>query len=536
VHTAALKLAALVLCFSCLLCACTTTETADRTVHDTTNETEILSGAETTGEPEEKLSSFSLSYIPSYGFNPFTCECLTNRTAFSLLYEGLFTVSGSFEAEPVLCDTFRVSEDQKTYVFTLVQGVTFTDGTALTASDVVASLQAARNSSFYSGRLSHIDSISAADQSTVQITLDTPYENLPLVLDVPILKDGTQDAEDPVGTGPYALSGADAERSLVRYSGWWQDKAPVVDVAQVTLVAASSPTEIRDDFEFGTTDLVCTDPNSATSVGYHCNYEVWDCSTTILQYLGFNYYSAIFSSKTLRAAVTYAVDRSTIVTELMSGCAAAASLPCAPQSPFYDNKLAAGYAYDPSQFRAALADSGVTGTESSPGTFLVCAADPKRVSVAQYIADALQALGLYLTVESLDYDSYVSALQAGNYDLYYGEVKLPANFDLSCFYNSDGALCLGGIVDGEAETLCMSALANSGSYNDLFTMVMDDAAICPVLFKYYAVYMSRGKVDYLAPALDDVIHTAGGRTLSDANVSYDESSSGTEPTDASDLP
>ncbi|MBD9241607.1 MAG: hypothetical protein EGQ64_04805 [Ruminococcaceae bacterium] len=66
-----------------------------------------------------------------------------NRAAFSLLYESLFVVSSHFRAEPLLCESFTASEDGKTYRYTLVSGVSFSDGTPLTAQDAAASLEAA---------------------------------------------------------------------------------------------------------------------------------------------------------------------------------------------------------------------------------------------------------------------------------------------------------------------------------------------------------------------------------------------------------
>lgn len=515
----------LLLCLTAALAGCTAPEPADRTVFTPTDNTEILSGVETQ-PPAETLQTFSLSYFPAFGFNPYRCASLTNRTAFSLLYEGLFTVTGSFEAEPVLCDTFSVSEDQMTYRFTLISGVKFTDGTPLEAEDVAASIRAAQGSDYYAGRLAYVSGVSALDSATVEIRLTTPFENLPLVLDVPVVSAETVDDDAPIGTGPYALQGKGAKLHLQRSSHFWQSRPPVVDIDAITLVPVKTPNEIRDNFEFGTTHLVCTDPNAAASVGYHCNYEVWDCSTTIMQYIGFNRTAGPFTNDTLRASVTYAINRTKIVTESMDGYAAAASLPCAPQSPFYDNTLAESYAYDPVKFRTAVTGVGTGTTADDPAIFLVCSSDPKRVIVAQHIADMLMKYGLHLTVRAVDYDSYIAALKAGNYHMYYGEVRLPANFDLRSFYDAGGDLCFGGIVNSSIAELCTQALKNSGSYNDLFATVMDDASICPVLFKYYAVYMSRGTVEYLSPALDNALHVNSNRTLADASTPYD---TGTAP-------
>lgn len=514
------------------LCGCSNPEAEDSALYATaTNNTEILSGVD---EPVQAtpLENFAVSYLPEAGFNPFTCASTTNRTLFTFLYDSLFTITSDFQAEPVLCDTFSVSEDQQTYRFTLVPGVTFSDGSALSADDVVASLQAGRNSKYYAGRLSHVSGVRALDGTTVEVTLDTPFENLPLVLDVPVVKAGTTDQDAPIGTGSYAVSGS----TLRRCTKDWHSRTPVIDVASISLLAADSPNQIRDDFEFGNTGLVCTDPNTAGSVGYHCNYDVWDCSTTIMQYIGFNCTSGLFVNNALRTGMTYAIDRATLISQELDGYAEAASLPCSPCSPFYDATLAEQYAYSPTAFQTALQNSGALYTEDAPGTFLVCSSDPAKVSTAQAIAKMLEEQGFYVNVKAVDFDTYRSTLAAGNYDMYYGEVKLSANFDLSCFYTLDGSLNFGGIADSDIAQLCLDALKNSGSYQNLFTAVMDDGAICPVLFKNYAVYMSRDAVDYIAPAIDNALHVPSGRTLADANITYESPADSTDETSSDDTP
>ena len=77
-------------------------------------------------------TGFGLAYIPEYGFNPYSCTCITNRPIFSLVYEPLFVLGSGFQPEPVLCERFAVSENGKTYVISICEGVTFSDGTALT--------------------------------------------------------------------------------------------------------------------------------------------------------------------------------------------------------------------------------------------------------------------------------------------------------------------------------------------------------------------------------------------------------------------
>lgn len=527
------RLIALTLALLLFLSGCAGQETPSQT-----------SESEPATEPEETTAAaddtFGLSYLPEYGLNPYTCTATVNRAVFSLLYESLFVVSNQFRAEPLLCESFTASEDGKTYVYRLLPNVTFSDGTPLTAQDAAASVNAARDSALYAARLEHITNISVLDDSTLSIVLDTPYENFSLMLDIPVVRADTVSADTPIGTGPYALDGSCLRRNMA----WWQEGEPAVSVNEIPLTAADTPNALRDNFEFGSTDLIYCDPNSPAAVGYRCDFEVWEVPTTILHYLGFNVRGGLFASDTLRTAVTYMVDRDTLANACYGGFAIPAMLPCSPDSDLSDAQLAAQYAYDLTRFQAARNNSGVQSSEESPGVFLVCSDDPTRVAVAETLNETFRACGLYLTIRSLPLAEYKTALSAGNFDLYLGEVRLTANFDLSEFFSSEGTLNYGGISNSELTQLCASCLENSGNYADLCAGILNTAPICPVVFKSYAIYVSRGKLASITPAVDYLFHNAiTARTLADADRTYDRTGTAAEdggetsaPTDESSQP
>lgn len=490
----------------------------------------------------EAPDSLRLAYQPSYGLNPYTCESLANRTIFSLLYEPLYQVNSQFEAVPVLAESAQVSEDGLSTTITLRSGVTFHSGAPLTAGDVVYSYTLARDSSYYDGRFVHFTSVTAPDTRTVVITTDTKFEAVTLLLDFPIVRDTTADqAADETGaesseadgtTAPQeeaadsanaALDGTGPFRyldsgALERFDQWWGGDEWALGYDQVELVACTTATDIRDHFEYSAVNLVCTDPNSAAYATFHneTDYELWSCPTTVMQYIGFNLRSDVFSHTAIRAAVTYALDREEIVAQNLGGFAVTASLPAAPASPFYDAGLAAGFDLDLDAFHALLdeaqvqdyTDDGILDVYHEGyaipvgGTMIVNAANPQRVETANQIADTLNGLGFQITVEALDSDDYREALRYGSFDLYYGEVRLSPNFDLGLFFRDGGGGSYGGMANSTMLTLCAAMLENSGNAYDLHKRVMEQGYLCPVLFKTYALYATRGAAPNLSPAVD----------------------------------
>ncbi len=502
------RILAILLCLCLLLSGCS----ADTQEEERNNAGDIISDA-LTPEPEDDLSTFGLAYQSEFGLNPYACTSLSNRTILSLLYESLFTVTSSFEIEPVLCDYYDVSDNLQNYTIHLLPNVKFSDGTPLTARDVKASYSAAINSDVYGSRFYALDSIETPDDSTVIFHTTQPYENFTLLLDVPIVQADTAKESAPLGTGPFRLVAERHTTTLVRNSYWWRDPYDAaVTVRSIHLVPTTTPTDVRDDFEYGITGVVCTDPNSAAYVDYHCDYELWNCSTTIMEYIGFNARSGLFCLSDLRIAFTHILDREAIATELYRGYGEAAVLPASPLSPFYNAELAKKYDYAPEKFTAAVA---LTRAKTSQATFLVCNTDPRRVEAAEYIAAEAAKYGIELVVDAVNEKTYKNRLYNGDFELFLGEARLSPTFDLTPFFNG-GALCYGHIDSTELTRLSKAALENSGNYYNLHDAVMANGLICPVLFKSYAVYASRGTITNMYPAVDNVFHTSNGRTLSDA--------------------
>ena len=393
--------------------------------------------------PELVEQTLTLGYHPEKELNPYTATDLSNRMLFSLLYQGLFSVDADYRVEPMLCKQYSISKDMKTYVFYL-EAATFSDGTALTAADVVASLQAAKESPVYGGRFGNVSKISVTAEGAVEVKLSIAYANFPMLLDVPIVKASDVKADWPVGTGPYYKEEGHMGIRLIRRTNWWCSAALAATAASILLMEVDSAAALRDDFEFGNITMVCADPGTDSYVDYRCDYELWGCESGVFLYLACNEKSQVFSKVALRNALTHAIDRDSLVSDFYGGFAFSATLPASSQSPVYNNKLAAQYGYDPEKFIQAV-------QEASPWTMkltlLVNSADSRRIRVARRIAEMLEVAGFSVTVNALRDSDYTAALKKGNYDLHLGQTRLSPNMDLSAFYNPKGSLSYGGLAD-----------------------------------------------------------------------------------------
>jgi peptide/nickel transport system substrate-binding protein len=462
----------------------------------------------------ESQQELTLIYYPNKTLNPLKCTDFTNRALLPLMYQGLFATDRDYEVHPILCKSYRVSQDMKTYTFYL-ENATFSDGTALTVADVVATLEAARISAYYAGRFQHINTVTAGEDGSVVVTLDTPMENLPILLDIPIVKAGELELARPLGTGPYYLDTAGGASLLRRRTGWWCNPAMVVTAPAIALKEAVDNPQIRDSFEFDSLDLVCADPGSDRYADYRCDFELWDSENGIFLYLICNMESEIFSNAKIRAALTTAIDRDTLVAAEYRGFARSASLPASPDSPYYSQVLAEKYAYDGTgeTLKNAVADARLT---DAPLVLMVNSGDSLRVRQAYAIGEMLTNAGFKVTVSECSESTYKKNLKNRNYDLCLAQTKLSPNMDLSPFFSSSGSLNYGKISDTAMYALCKEALANHGNYYTLHQTVMNDGRLCPILFRSYAVYATRGLLTELTPARDNIFFYSLGKTMDSA--------------------
>ena len=514
------KITALLLVFSLIACLFAGCGQESEEAYVPTGDALVMEGQDPDSvgpQKEEEPQKFSLAYYPDRGMNPLTCNDYTNRVLFSLIYQNMFNVNDDYSVEPILCGSYKVSASYKTWVFYVEVGATFSDGTPVTEDDVLATYLAAWESGYYSGRFNNVHSIEMSEDGGVVFYLNTPYENLPQLLDIPILKAEEVADERPVGSGPYMLSNSLAGSQLVRSPLWWcHDKKIVVTAETIPLVEAQDPAHIRDQFEFYDVGLVCADPCSDTYADFRCDYELWDIDNGIFLFLGCNVrYVDFLEDNTLRSMLTYGINRQQIVQDNFHGYAEAVTLPADPSSPYYSKSLAARYDYDPSKFVEFL---GRYGKTEEPIRLLVNSDDSMRLRIAHYLANAFTDYGLPMEVMEASSARFLGEIYNANYDLYLGVTKLSANMDLSPFFSPWGELSRNGISDAATYSLVLESLANQGNYYNLHKAVADDARIIPIAFFGNAIYATRGLLTDLNPSRDNVFSYSLGKDMQSIRI------------------
>ncbi len=458
--------------------------------------------------PEPESVPFTLGWTEADTLHPLKTTDQNNIDIDSLVYECLYTLGNDFEPEPVLAKNAITSEDQLTWTISLQEGRFFSDGTPLTAEQVVSSLQTAMSGGAYAARLSGVASVSESNGRVV-ITLFEPNGDLPALLDVPIVLE--TEGEIPLGTGPYQFQSDGENQWLSANSYWWQGNQPLYET--ISIYPTKSLSDRVTAFDSGLVTAVTTDFNAANSLGYSGTYETHDYPTTKMLYVGFNVSTGPCTDSLLRATLSRSFDRNSIVSSLLSGHGTAAALPVSPESTQYDQTVADQLDYDLNAAAELIEEAGYTYDEDgflTDGrsvlslTLVVNRDSLTKQTIAGYLAQELRSLGIGITVRELSWDDYTAALEAGEFDLYLGEVKLTGDFDFTSLVA--GELNYGGYQNEEVFSLLSAWKTSAGltrSYNGekLFSAMAEDLPFATLCFKKESLLVRWGMVGNLSPSV-----------------------------------
>ncbi len=469
----------------------------------------ISPGEELPQEPEPELllpESFSLPYAPDQSLDPIDCPDGPQQTAASLICEGLFRLTPDLETENLLCESYTYDSERYAYTFTLRSGVLFSDGSPLTARDVRAALERARQSERYRARLAHISSISAGD-GTVTITLSRPNTGFPALLDIPISKES---GGVPLGTGPYFLSQDEDGAFLAANPAWWQGGGQPVE--RIGLTEASGQDAVLYRFSSHEVQLITADLTGTNPAVLTGSVNQWEADTAVLQYVGLNTAAAPLDDAALRCALGECLNREHIVSGFLSGHGRAAQFPVSPRSPLYPQELEIRFSADaPVQ---AVSRTGYVPERTL--TLLVNGENSFKTAVADYLAESFTAAGVPVETRVLPWEEYAAALEAGDFDLYYGEVRLTADWDLSPLLSSGGALNYGGWMDAETDGLLAAYNAaenRTAAMEALCSRLRQQSPILPVCFKSTSVLTQTGVLEELTPTAAEPLYGLTGCTI-----------------------
>lgn len=294
---------------------------------------------------------------------------------FSSLYDSLFVTDKDGQAQPSLVSSFTTSPDKLQLTLKLRDGVTFTDGSKLDANLVKQNLDRRSDKALVSygvfapGGSAEIKDVAAPDPQTVVITWAKPQatgenqltDEAGMIVGSKGISDPDSLKTTPDGSGPFTLDAGKTTKpstyTLDKNDKAWNAKSYAFDTIVYKVITdrqalanavVSGQADVAGQLDETTVDLVQSRQKVVKDGGTIVGFPVFDK-------LGKT--NPAFAKPEVRLALSYAIDRATIVKDLHPGAKATAQLFPAEAAGF-DPSLNDTYAYDPAKAKQLLADAG----------------------------------------------------------------------------------------------------------------------------------------------------------------------------------
>ena len=160
---------------------------------------------------------FSLNLNRNMSLNPLIATDHANQLICGLVYENMLDVDNNFEVIPNVIKEWKMSDDAKTWTFTIEEGHVFHDGTPVTGKDLRYTMDRAVNSDRFRGRFSSVQGIGHSEDTLV-VTLGVPDSQFVKLMNLPIIKSGSYNDKPPMGSGPMSINEELTE--LTAYEGF----------------------------------------------------------------------------------------------------------------------------------------------------------------------------------------------------------------------------------------------------------------------------------------------------------------------------
>ncbi|MBQ3403852.1 MAG: ABC transporter substrate-binding protein [Oscillospiraceae bacterium] len=516
---AAIRLISILLCLA-LLSACAAEESDDESQAG-------MNGADSSSAREGSPmgdDKFTILWDKEESAYPFNCDSQNNQAICSIVFEGLYRNNSELEAEPVLCESCE-TEDGIVYKIRIKPGIALHGGGTLCAEDVVYSYELAQRSGNYAVRLECINSIYSEGELDLTIVLNKANYRFENLLDVPVIKRGSEDSGMPSGTGPYYPELSQSRLTAFdSYHGGGQGNRP-----EYIYLSDASQADVASDFTSGLLDYFCWDPDSATAKTIHNNFELKYYNSTCLHYLILNCYSSGVGTGEFRRAISHAIDKDYLTHNIYSA-ATPAKLLLSPALPYYD----AGWEEDKGYSNSATSDIFVElglidsddsgylefphyGSDDLSLSFIVNSGSAEKEQAAEYIVGALRDVGIKAHLRVLDWKDYLDALVTGSFDIAYAEVMLQPDFDFSRVLC--GKLDYGNCGTDEAQSLINRLLAareddaRAEAAKNLCDYVYQYGLVIPLAYEKGAVIAQQGVIEGLSPSVTGVFSGLGNWTI-----------------------
>ncbi|MBF8982073.1 ABC transporter substrate-binding protein [Lutibacter sp. B2] len=329
----------------------------------------------------------------------------TKEVVFNI-FEGLVKPDEKGELYPAVAERYEISDDGRTYTFTLRKGIKFHNGDAVTVEDITYSLD--RVMGLTTGKplqsgFEKVEKIETADDKTIIIKLKELDASLLTNLTVAILpkKNEGHFKDQPIGTGPFEFVSYAPEQNIIikKYKDYWKKGIPHVDEVEFRIIPDREAALLS--FRAGEIDIFPRLPNDRVEE-LGGQFTTVNGEQNMVQLMAMNNKRKPFDDIRVRKAMNYAVDVDEVINAVAFGYGAKLGSNMSPvMAKYHQEGLESVYDVNIEKAKGLLKEAGY---ENGFKTKIAIPSNyPFHVDTGQVIVEQLKKVGIDAQIELVEW-------------------------------------------------------------------------------------------------------------------------------------
>ncbi len=325
------------------------------------------------------------------------------------IFEGLYKPDSEGNLVPAVASDCKISEDGKTYTFTLREGIKFHDGSLVTVDDIKYSIDRCADTSQGEplvSAFSNIDSVTVIDERTVAVSLkEADPDFLAYMTTAIIPKNNPNPDTNPIGTGPFRYVSRSPQENIImeKFTDYWGEAAYL---DKVTFKIVANADTIVMGLKGGSIDMYARLTASQTAELKE-DFQIYEGTMNLVQALYLNHDKEPFNNLQVRQALCYAVNPQEVMDMIADGKGSEIGSSMFPAfQKYYMEELNDVYNQDLEKAKSLLAEAGYPDGFSM--TITVPSNYQPHIDTAQVLVEEFKQIGIDATIELVEWDSWLS--------------------------------------------------------------------------------------------------------------------------------
>lgn len=359
----------------------------------------------------------------------------------SYIYVSPLKYDKNIELVPYAAESFEVLDGGKHLKFVLRDDIRWTDGEPLTADDVEFTYRLMTDPdtpTAYASDWNAIKEFRKTGRYSFEVFYEKPFARSLVTWASEILPKHLLEGEDlvktelarkPVGAGPYKLKEwLPGQHVTLEANDDFFDGRPYIDEVHYRIISDISTQFL--ELKAGNLDYMGLTPlqylRQTTGKRWDSSFNKFKYLSFGYTYLGFNLRHPFFKDKTVRRALSYAIDKEEIVKGVLFGLGVPAIGPYKPGTWQYNEDIR-DYGYDPDKALRMLAEAGWTDSdgdgwldrEGRPFWFTIITnqGNSQRAKCAVIMQRRLKDIGIKVDIRTIEWSSFIAEfVKKGRFD------------------------------------------------------------------------------------------------------------------------